>query len=172
MIKFVREYRSLFIHMAILVVLGIIFAPLSNMYLVILGLSWLQKRKDKELFILFLLILTLGDSRLMMLQFIKGLRPILLIILTIRTVGLVSFGKIKLDLSYFMLLPFLFIALLGVFRSPVVVASLTRMFSYAFFIFMVLHYLPYLMERYGKQMLIDILRSGMLILALGLIFIV
>ncbi|MEM7509436.1 MAG: O-antigen ligase family protein [Bacteroidota bacterium] len=145
---------------------------LANVYLILLGLVWIQKRKDKELFILFLLILTLGDSRMLMFQFIKGLRPILLILLSVRTLGLLSLRRIKFDLAYLILLPFLFVALLGVFRSPVVGASLTRMLSYAFFVFMVLHYLPYLMARYGKEMLLDILKFGMFILGLGLVFIV
>ncbi|MEM9932260.1 MAG: O-antigen ligase family protein [Bacteroidota bacterium] len=167
--KFIRKYKSVFIQMAMLWVMGMIFTALSNMYLMLVGLVWLQKRKDKEMFILFLLILTLGDSRLDSLQFIKGLRPIILVLLTARTLGLFAGGKIKFDITFLLIVPFCMVALIGAFRSPVLVSSLTRLFSYAFFIFMVLHYLPYLMSRYGKEILLDILRLGMLILGVGLI---
>lgn len=158
--------------MIILLIIGMAFAPLSNIYLVLLGISWMQKRKDKELFILFLLILALGDSRVWSIQFIKGLRPIVLILLTGRTLALLAGGKIKINLIFFLTTPFFFIALIGSFRSPIMASSLTRMFSYAFFIFMILHYVPFLMQKYGKVILVDILRLGMFVLAVGLLFMV
>ncbi|MDX1909092.1 MAG: O-antigen ligase family protein [Bacteroidia bacterium] len=171
--KFIGTYSSIFFALPLLFFTGNIFEPLSYPVLLIFMLFWSYRDQDSHMILMLLLILILGDSREYQLFFVKNLRIIAILIVFFRTLVMMGAGRIRLNPYYLYILPFMVIAILGAFRNPEFVTSISKMISYLMLLFVAIHYLPYQIRTRGEGLMRDIVIFIALILlsGLGLIYV-
>ncbi|HEX2901445.1 MAG TPA: O-antigen ligase family protein, partial [Bacteroidia bacterium] len=125
------------------------------------------KDKHDSIIMLFLFVLILGDSRVQFFQFVKSLRiEVLMFMFAISLFELRNrLYKVNLIMLYFV--PFLSVALLALIFSPLLELGLSKTLSFTIFYFVAFNYINHKLQRYGIQLMIDVLYLIVALLALG-----
>ena len=127
-----------------------------------------HKRHDSVLVLLFL-TLTLGDSRMDALYFVKDLRTLLMIILVAYSIWEIRAGIYTINRYFLLYLPFLLVSLMALIFSPMLGTAISKTIAFSLLYFMGLHYIFHRFRQEGIRLLVDIMYTGHLIIFLGLI---
>ncbi|MCI4668422.1 MAG: O-antigen ligase family protein [Bacteroidia bacterium] len=87
----------------------------------------------------------------------------------LRTLSLMSAGKISFRKIFLLIIPFFIVAFLGGLRSPNIGLSMAKMISYLLLIFAVLHFIPYMIRITEGKILLDIIKLSIVFFVIGLI---
>lgn len=154
----------------ILLLGGMVVGPVGLVVTAIATIFFLQKGRHDSLILLFVLILVLGDSRMVNLQFIKPLRIELMVILSVYAIWEMRTGAYQFSKYFLYFLPFLLVAFLGLIFSPILGLAISKTISFALLYFVCLHYLHHKFKVYGMRLLVDIMYLAHVIIFLGLLF--
>lgn len=167
--EFLYRYKSLFIWLIIWMAAGRIASPLSLLIMVINFFTWYNQRRYDVLFLALLLILSLGDSRLLFLGFFKDLRIAAQIFLAWVTLQELQKAQFRLSRVFASAFPFMIWAYISMSGSPVLLDSFSKTTSYVLLLFVIAHYLPILMHYTNNRILLDIGKLIIVILVAGFI---
>jgi O-antigen ligase len=166
-----RHHILLFFIVPAMMLTGIVFAPLA-MVVVAIGVGYLfYHDKHDSIIFLFVLVLLMGDSRSMSLQFFKSLRIEILIFLFIFTLYELRNNLYRTNALLLYFVPFFWVSLLSLIFSPTMPTALSKTLSFALLYFVGFNYLHHKIERYGIQLMIDIYQLCLFLTVIGFFFI-
>lgn len=172
MLKFLSKYRLLFlVFFPVSFVAGNAAGPASLLVLIGFYGYCVYIRRPDYIFLTFLLILILGDSRLPQLQYFKNLRVTMIILMSIQSYWLIRRGVINFSKFFIGILPFIAVATLAIIFSPWIQNAVLKTLSYMLFFFTMYHFSRHLIRTYGLILVRDVVMLLQLILWLGLIFV-
>lgn len=155
---YIERHRILFIFILPITIFGgIVVTPFAFLALAV-GIAVLFMRDEHDsIVLLFIFLLLTGDSRLMSIQFVKDLRAEALVMIFIISLYEINHNRYRPNALMLTFIPFALVCFLGLIYSPKLSMGLNKMFSFFMFYFVCFNYIHHKFERYGRQMMIDIL---------------
>jgi O-antigen ligase len=129
----------------------------------------LYKQRHDSVIVLLFIILTLGDSRMDGLYFVKNLRTELMVIIVCYSIWEISAGRYTINRLFLFFVPFLFIALMALIFSPILEMAISKTIAFTLLYFMGLHYIFHRFREMGIRLLADIMYTGHLVIFAGLL---
>ncbi|MFN8397394.1 MAG: O-antigen ligase family protein [Bacteroidia bacterium] len=170
MLDFLERHQILFLF--ILPVLIFAGAAVNVSAIVIAAVAigyFFRKDRHDSIIVFFVMVLLLGDSRLMEIQFIKGIRVEVMVLMFAISIYELRNNYYRVNMLMLYYLPFLGVALLALIFSPLQELALEKTISFSIFYFVLFNYVHHKFERYGAQLMIDVLYLIVSILSLGFI---
>jgi O-antigen ligase len=168
LLLFLRENIQLTIISLIWVILGILFSPIVLILIPITFLVFYKKNFEIEIFLSFLLILTLSDNRYYGLMWAGQVKNILILLLSL--IALKKYKKTKYKIKFHLfILPFLVIAGICLFKSPDPITGFQKTLSYFLLFFTIPNYFSYLYQNYGDELVKKVIWTVTTLLVIGFI---
>ncbi len=168
MLFFLKENLQFILLCLIWVILGILFSPIVLVLIPFSFLLFYKKSFEVEIFLSFLLILTLSDSRYYGLIWAGQVKNILIILLSL--IVLKKYNQISTKINFHLfLIPFIAIAGICLFKSPDLLTAFEKTLSYFLLFFIVPNYFSYLYQNYGTELIKKTIWLVTLLLVIGLI---
>lgn len=127
-----------------------------------------HNRHDSVMVLLFL-TLTLGDSRMDALYFVKDLRTLIMVILSVYSIWEIRAGIYTINRYFLFFLPFLLVSIMALIFSPILETAISKTIAFTLLYFMGLHYIFHRFRQMGIRLLIEIMYTGHLIIFIGLL---
>lgn len=159
---FIRDFTSLYIDywgiiliiLPLTIVFGLIMPYLNLVFLPIAFIFYWVRKIPEGAFTIYYLSLLIGDRLDSIGGSVRYVRAILTIFVFLISILEITKGKYKLDKTIFIWIPFFFVALIGVIRSPVMPESALKTSSYFFMLFAAFHTIHYhIFHSKGKVLL-------------------
>ena len=152
MLLYLRENFQFITICLVWVILGIIFSPIAFFLIPISFLVFYKKNFEIEIFLSFILILTLSDSRYYGLIWAGQIKNILIILLSL--VVLKKYQQIDNKINFHLfIVPFIVIAAFCLIKSPDIITGSQKTLSYFLLFFIVPNYFSYLYQNYGVELI-------------------
>lgn len=150
------------------VTLGIVFSPIALILIPLTILIFYNKNFEIEIFLSFLLILTLSDSRYYGLIWAGQIKNVLILILSFIVYKKYHEITHKINFHLF-IVPFIVIAFLCLLKSPDINTGFQKTLSYFLLFFIVPNYFSYLYQNYGAELIKKIIWLITTLLIVGFI---
>jgi O-antigen ligase len=152
LLLYLRENFQFITTCLVWVLLGIIFSPIALFLIPISFFIFYKKNFEVEIFLSFILILTLSDSRDSSLIWAGQIKNILIILLSL--VVLKKYQQINNKINFHLfIVPFIVIAAFCLFKSPDIITGSQKTLSYFLLFFIVPNYFSYLYQNYGVELI-------------------
>jgi O-antigen ligase len=162
-----RHSILFFLIFPIMMFSGMAFGP-ASLAVTAFGVGYLfYKNEHGSIIILFLITLIIGDNRQDFLQFMKPLRVEIMIFMFVMTIYELQNNYYRTNGLMLYFAPFVWVALLALMFSPTLGTGLNKTFSFVILYFVAFNYVHHKFERYGRQLIVDMLYLFLAILALG-----
>jgi len=167
---FFERHNILFIFILPVMIFGGLAVKVAAFPIAVLGIFYLAyKDKHTSIILLMVFVFIMGDTRLSFFQFFKDLRMVVLITTTVIALYELRVGYYRLNSLFLYILPFFAVAMISLLFTQLFNLSFSKTMSFIMFYFVMLNYLHHKFERYGYQLMLDILGFMVGILALGLL---
>jgi O-antigen ligase len=165
---FFERHNILFIFILPVMIFAGVAVRQASFPIAVLGVLYLAyKDKHSSILLLLVFVFVMGDTRLSFFQFFKDLRMVVLLTVTVISLYELRVGYYRLNSQFLYILPFFVVAMISLLFSFLVSLSFSKTISFILFYFVMLNYLHHKFERYGYQLMIDILSFMVAILAIG-----
>jgi len=168
LLEFIKRYYPIFFTSIILFFTGNIAEPISYVILIVVVVYWQITDRPHLYVMMAFVLLIFGDSRLPQLAFVKNLRYIIIIMLSVQVLRDLLSKKYSYNPLLNWAIPFFLLSSLSLFLSPSPVLSFSKMVSYYLLLFVTLHLLQYYLLTSNGVMLLDLSKLIIWIFLAGL----
>lgn len=167
--KFLVKYAELLFFLPIWYICGSVHEVLGYITVFLTLIYWYSQRRHHFFLMSFFFVTVMADGATSGMGFAANLRIPILFFIMFFAVEAFYRGSYGIKSIYFASFPFFIVAFLSLLNSPTFILGFAKTVSYFFLVFIIIHYLPYIIKQSGAEMLFDIIYFVILFITLSLV---